>query len=219
MHLIDVFKRHKFSICDDTIDFEYAVNPIGLAHYLNDWQSVGLPIGLDDLNIFIDNEQNTVSAFQRLFQNTNVKILSVDSRQCFGVRMADLLAGFISRMLRSISCVLNGYVVDLNEPVSEELIVLSVEWFDLRYKPAIFELYRLIASVMIGDDLPYWTVFGDIFGDEIVVLFSLLRYFLAFEDFSEYCSIDANEHVLRFHRQSMLELHNRFDDMGRPTIL
>lgn len=202
--LKEVLLRHKLRLPERDVVFDY--DPVGLGLWLCSAEYVHMD---ENVHIVVDNEEHTAAAIQHWFDDVE----QVDSTACFGVRVADLLAGFIARMLQAISVATEQSHADLsNGKASEERVVVPKEWFDLHNRLDIFELYQLIGSVMVGDDLPYYTVLTSCMSDNVIVLFSLLRYMLRFDSFESYSKVSPDEHRDAFDRYSLAELDLYLND-------
>lgn len=141
-----VFKRYRPLCPEKCVDFDYDVDGVGLSACISDYTFIGR-----DISVFVDKERRTCEAIRKQFAS----VVEVDSEICFGVRVADMLAGFISRMLVAIANVLLEQPAVLpGEHASSNRRLIPVEWVDLRYKRDVFELYKLVASVLISDDFP-----------------------------------------------------------------
>lgn len=205
-NLKQIFKRYRPLIGEKCVNFDYDVDGFGLLSCVGEYDSIGR-----DVSVFVDKELHTCESIRKCFDS----VTEVDSVDCFGVRVADMLVGFISRMLISISAVLSEPVTDFSGGHgSNDRCFIPVGWFDLQRNPRAFDLYHLVADVLIGDDLPYWTVCASIFGDEVSILFSLLRYMSNFSDFDAYNAISPYEHCCRFNVFALNELDARIDELA-----
>lgn len=190
---------------NDTVSFDYDGVVRGLDAYLR-----GYDICRDDVRVFVDDEQNTYDVVSSVFPKSE----QVDSKSCFGVRAADLLAGFVSRMLRAINIVTLPVMQSLpGSMASEECVWVPKSWFDLGYRHEVFDLYKTVGSFMTGNSLPYWTVLVSKYGDEVSMFFSLLRYFGKFSTFDEFARISVDVHLRRFNEFSLRELSVRINNL------
>jgi hypothetical protein len=121
----------------------------------------------------------------------------VDSKECAGVRVCDIVAGFISNMLKSIGKTLNPDEFALNcKKASENPCILPKEWFDLTKKQ--FELYKITGDFLTGDDSPYYTATTGKNADDISAFYSLLFYFEKFDTYESYKQHNPTEHMKKY---------------------
>ena len=161
-----------------------------------------------DIILKIDRERDTAFAVKTIFENTT----EVDSKACAGVRMCDIVAGFISSMLKSIAKTLNRDESALSgEKASENLCVLPKSWFDLTEKQ--FELYKILGKFLTSYNSPYFTATTGKNSDDVVMFYSLLFYFKKFDSYENYKRRNLPKHVKEFHAFSMLRLHDSFTRM------
>ncbi len=170
------------------IEFDYKINAIGLAATLEEQY-----IYPKNVILKIDRERDTASAIKKIFENTT----EVDSKECAGVRVCDIVAGFISNMLKSIGKTLNPDEFALNcKKASENPCVLSKEWFDLTEKQ--FELYKILGNFLTNNNSSYYTATTGKNADEIAAFYSLLFYFKKFDTYENYKRRNLPKHVKKF---------------------
>ncbi|MGX7197889.1 hypothetical protein [Enterococcus olivae] len=170
----------------------------------------GLLLLLGELNIreksiglYIDREDNTVLAAQ----NYNFKkVVSVDSKECIGVRIADIWSNFIGRFLKSIE---DEYKEDWDLEETKTRIaerrILSANWFDLTKDQ--YNLYKKISDIFYIRQY-YWTIHTNKYPGYTTTFMTLI-YYVGREHYSyeEFKNIDLETHRERFnsmnyHRES-----------------
>lgn len=167
----------------------------------------GIKFLLDELNIkkedatlYIDNEEKTVFTAQKYGFK---KVESVDSKECVGVRISDILSNFIGRILKAID---DEYLEDWdNEKTKSDIHkrrIISVEWFKLSQEQ--FLLYQKIASIFYYRKDIYWTVQTGIYTGHTTAFFALIYYIgLEFTNYQEYKKISLDTHRENFNSYSL----------------
>lgn len=120
---------------------------------------------IKDFNLYLDQEGsgNTEIAAKYIgFPN----VISVDSKNCFGIRMSDMLAGLINKLLRAIKKELDYDLA--NKHIERKLI--SEKWFKLNKDQ--LNLYKKLFKVINKASFVY-----SIYGDRAI-------YFINFIDFT-----------------------------------
>ena len=121
------------------IDWDYGIAFIGFKKYLKEK-------GIEEYSLTIDMEGKgkTLNAAKRI----GIKdAYEVDSKDSVGIRIADMLAGLVSKFLKNI-------VFDLKYTSHEEakkLKLLSNEWFNIDEKK--LNLYKMFIKMMLGISL------------------------------------------------------------------
>jgi hypothetical protein len=193
----------KITVKTYPIKFDYMIDTLGLVATLAE-QS----IQPSDVILKIDRERDTAFAVKTIFENTT----EVDSKTCAGVRMCDIVAGFISSMLKSIAKTLSHDESALSgKKASKNLCVLPKSWFDLTEKQ--FKLYKILGEFLTSYNSPYFTATTGKNSDDVVMFYSLLFYFKKFDSYENYKRRNLPKHVKEFHAFSMLRLHDAFTRM------
>lgn len=185
------------------IEFDYKINAVGLKATLAEWY-----VHPKNVVLKIDRERDTATAIKTVFENTT----EVDSKKCAGVRVCDIVAGFISNMLKSIGKTLNHDEFALNcKKASENPCILPKEWFDLTKKQ--FELYKIIGDFLTGDDSPYYTATTGKNADDISAFYSLLFYFEKFDTYESYKQYNPTEHMKKYNEFALEYLEKSYRRM------
>ncbi|MCI9642457.1 MAG: hypothetical protein HFJ98_06690 [Eubacterium sp.] len=167
-----------------TIEWDYDISFYGLKKYLEE-------NSINDFYLAIDKEGNgkTIEAANNIgFYCTN----EVESKNSFGVRMADILAGLFSKLLKALHNALKYNSSD--EYLKRKLI--PEEWFLLR--PDQLGVYHKLYFVILELNNCYYKIFSGIYSDDLLSLISLLRYMYKFKTVEEMRKIDRREHSEKF---------------------
>ncbi|MGX6961105.1 hypothetical protein [Vagococcus xieshaowenii] len=169
-------------------DYSHSLN--GLVFLLEEKK-----IKIKSVNLIIDREERTEAVAKRFFNFKSVK--SVKSKDCSGVRIADIFSNFVGRFVKAIE---DEYLEDWDNPDTKaklaERRILNTEWFNLTNEQ--FDLYVKIANVFYDRKDIFWTVQTGLYWGHFGVFISLLYYFLTYDNFDEYQSYSYEEHREQF---------------------
>lgn len=163
------------SILDDaspleSVDWEYYSPLVGFASYLGEHR------GIDGYELCIDQEEKTAAAAKELEFGL---VRQVDSKECFGIRMADMLAGIIGKLLKAIRAELTYHSKE--DELKKNLF--DEKWFEL--DDIRLGLYKQLQKVLLCYDKCWYKVYAGVYSDDLVVLIALLNYLSEFEDASQ----------------------------------
>ena len=124
---------------------------------------------INEYNLVIDKEGGSLKTVGAA-KNVGIKNVSdEDSKLCFGVRIADMFAGFIGKFLKSINKAIHP--IDINH-IKKTL--LSPEWFKLRNNQ--LNLYKKLKYIVCDLNTSWNKTFSGIFTDDFICLITLLKY-------------------------------------------
>ena len=106
--------------------------------------------------------------------------LEIDSTNNFGVRLADFVAGTISRFIISIANEIN--YSSIND--SMNLKLLSNMWFDLNKET--FVCYKILKKVFVDLNKSWFKFNYSHYTDHFLYFVTLLNYFDKYNDFESY---------------------------------
>lgn len=163
----------------------------------------------ESVALFIDQEENTFLAANKFAFNS---VIQVDSKDCKGVRIADILCSFISRLLKSIE---DEYREDWDKEQTKlninELRILSEEWFKINKQQ--FNLYKKVGNIFGSKKRKniYYTVFTSVYSGDATVVFSLIYYIgKEYQTFADYQSISIEKHRKLFNTFSLRREYERY---------
>ena len=201
--MLEMLEECTISIKNYPIKFNYMIDALGFKATLLERN-----IPSNCAIIQIDNEKDTKKAIESEFKN----VTEVDSKDCTGVRICDIVAGFVCNMLKAIPRALNPNESALDdEKANAQLCILSKDWFDITEEQ--FALYKTIGNYLAADELPYYTVTTGKYADDVAMLFSLLHYFKKFKDYENYKRRNLSKHVKEFHSFSMQRMQISLCDL------
>lgn len=133
---------------------------------------------IENYNLILDKEgrENEISKTLQSAIDVGLKnVKELDSKNHPGLRIADMLAGIISKLLKSIATALqyNSFDDGINKKV------LSHKWFELDEDQLI--LYKKFFNLICVLQPAWYKSYSGIYADDLIVLNSLLNYMSNFE--------------------------------------
>ena len=165
--------RQILMILDDissikTIDWSYDISFIGFGKYLTEK-------GIDSYSLTIDIEGEN-SSTKNAAERAGLTIVSEsDSITSCGIRMADMLAGIISKLLKALSNAL--HYDSEKEQVAKK--ILNVNWFKINERQ--LALYKKLHNVAVELNKAWYKAYAGTYSDDLVVLISFLSYMNHFD--------------------------------------
>ena len=182
----------------DRMEWEYYVPLEGFAYYLGQHHEVG------DYELDIDREEKTAAVARELGFHA---VREVDSVDCFGVRMADMLVGILGKLLKAMRAELSYQSKD--DEVKKNLF--GEKWFDL--DDARLGLYKRLRQILLCFDRCWYKPYAGVYSDDLVVLIALLNYLDGFENAGQLLA-KAGSHAETFNVFCCESLNQHFKRMG-----
>lgn len=156
----------------NNIDWNYDFAFIGFKSFLAEK-------GIGKYSLTIDKEGedgNTLKAAVRVGLND---VSEADSLSSSGIRMADMLAGIISKLIKALHGALEH--VPSDEAINKR--ILDKSWFTVNKRQ--LALYKQMHHVAIELNKSWYKAFSGIYSDDLTVLISLLNFMNHFESVDE----------------------------------
>ena len=155
----------------DCIEWDYTPPFVGFRHFLDE-------NSISDYSLTIDREgehQKTVLAARK----ANLKnVDDEESDNHFGIRMADMLAGMLGKLMKALCKNLHP-----TNPDVVQKTILSTEWFNL--SDAQLTLYKKLHHIVCKLNNAWYKSFAGIYADDLVCLNTLLNFMNHFENTQE----------------------------------
>ncbi|MBQ7016933.1 MAG: DUF3800 domain-containing protein [Firmicutes bacterium] len=157
------------------VDWDYHMPFDGLKKYLDEK-------GIQDYTLIIDKEgfaeyeSETLKSAREIGLNN---IEEVDSSEYPGLRIADMMAGIISRLLKGLCDSLRYQSLD--DGTNKK--ILDLGWFCLT--DVQLELYKKLYRLICEWQPAWYKSYSGIYSDDLVVLIALLNYMNHFESVDE----------------------------------
>lgn len=161
---------------------------------------------IENYNLILDKEGREDEISKTLQSAIDVGLKNVnelDSKNYPGLRIADMLAGIISKLLKSIATALqyNSFDDGINKKV------LSQKWFELDEDQLI--LYKKLFNLICVLQPAWYKSYSGIYADDLIVLNSLLNYMSNFES-SKQIQSDLNMQPEYFNTYACEQLNRYF---------
>ncbi len=130
---------------------------------------------INDYSLIVDKEggnENTSKAAQRVGLGNVTEENSVNS---LGIRIADMLAGIISKLLKALNNALHYNSQD--EGIKKK--ILNKSWFEIYERQ--LNLYKKMHSVIVALDKAWYKVYSGIYRDDLIVFIAFLGFMNHFE--------------------------------------
>lgn len=186
-----------------TIDWNYDISFVGFKKYLAEK-------AIDNYTLTIDKEGengNTAKAAKRVGLHA---VAEADSLTSCGIRMADMLAGIISKMLKALHNALQ-YTSD-EDHINKK--ILDKNWFMVNERQ--LTLYKKMYYVSVELNKSWYKTFAGIYSDDLSVLIAFLGFMNHFESTEaiksnidmqgEYFNAYACESLAEYYKQMRYKL-------------
>lgn len=151
-----------------TIDWDYGISFDGFKRYLSERS-------IKNYSLVIDKEgenSNTAKAAER---EGLTAVSEADSLTFCGIRMADMLAGLISKLMKALHSALSYRSEE--EQVRKK--TLGSMWFDVSEQQ--LSLYKRLHNVVVDLNKSWYKSFSGIYSDDLIALVALLNFMSHFE--------------------------------------
>lgn len=181
-----------------TIDWNYDIAFVGFRKFLGEK-------GVHDYSITIDQEaenSNTVKAAERVGL---CSVSEADSLTSCGIRMADMLAGIISKLLKALHNALE--YASPEEVINKK--ILDKSWFVVNERQ--LALYKKLHRVAIELNKTWYKSFAGTYSDDLIVLIALLgfmNHFKSVEDIKKDLDMQG-EHFNAYCCNSLADYYER----------
>lgn len=156
----------------NTIEWDYNRAFFGFKQYLIERE-------INDFTLIIDKEggnSNTLNSAKQVSFSTAIE---VDSKQSIGVRISDMLAGLLSKLLKALYNSLRYNSSD--EQLQKK--ILSKEWFLLSQEQ--LELYKKLYIIVCKLNNAWYKSFSGKYSDDLIKLIAFLNYINHFSSAEE----------------------------------
>ena len=155
--------------------WDYHISFDGFRKYLQEKQ-------IDDYLLTIDQEGNMTDESKTLQAAREVGLYNckeLNSLNNYGLRIADMMAGIISKLLKALCDSLTYRSID--EEVKKKL--LHEKWFIM--KESQLELYKKLYKIICVWDHAWYKSYAGIYSDDLVTFIALLNYMNHFESVAQ----------------------------------
>ena len=138
-----------------------------------------IEMNIVDYQLMIDREGDGSPTLTTAVYEGLRNVSEVDSKDYVGIRMADMLAGLISKLMQSLKAALtNDYK---NGEIKKTL--LDPGWFSINQKQ--LDLYKKLYHVICENNYYWYKIYSGIYSDDLMSFVALLQFMNHFEDAAE----------------------------------
>lgn len=209
-------KEREIKIFTEIMGLLNSVNQVKQTEWNYEIPFAGFQLYLEEKNIenytvILDKEgdcQNTLNAAKRM----NLKNASEgDSKDYFGIRMSDMLAGLITKMMKSLSDALRTDSTT-EKPVKK---LLGEHWFVLNEKQ--LDLYKKMYYIILKLNDAWYKSLAGVYADDLIAFIGLLEYMDQYNCIEDMKKQELKKQPEYFNTHVCLKLEDRFKDMGKKV--
>lgn len=156
----------------ETLDWTYFSSFDGFKKLL-------MEMNIDDYRLLIDREGDASHTLNAAMFVGLENVTEEDSKDYVGIRMADMLAGLISKLMQSLKASLIGDYKDRKI----EKTLLDSGWFALSQRQ--LDLYKQLYRGICENNDYWYKTYAGIYSDDLVAFVALLQYMNHFENVDE----------------------------------
>ncbi|MDB1684411.1 hypothetical protein [Enterococcus durans] len=190
---------------DFKIDWEYQIAFDGFNSYLDENQ-------IHDYKLVLDKEGDDSPTLNAARKQGLVNVSEVDSTLEFGVRMADMLTGILTKMLKSIHR--NLRYSSMSDQLTKKL--LDVEWFRLSSEHLI--LYKKFHHIISQLNNSWYKSFSGNYTDDLLSLITFLGFIAQFDSVEEIL-VNLESLPERLNSSIVVRLMQHFEQMQSDSLI
>lgn len=207
---ISTFKQLRFLLNSvqqvKQVEWNYEIPFVGFQLFLEEKN-------IENYTVILDKEgdcQNTLKAAEKI----NLKNVSEgDSKDYFGIRMSDMLAGLITKMMKSLSDALRTDSTK-EKPVKN---LLGEQWFVLNEKQ--LGLYKKMYYIILKLNDVWYKSFAGVYADDLIAFIGLLEYMNQYDCVEDMKKQDVKMQSEYFNTCVCQRLDNHFRNIAGEVSL
>lgn len=164
---------------------------------------------IENYQLIIDKEGREGEESRTLMSAKAMRIKNVkekDSVEMFGIQLADLLAGIISKFIKRLDE--DTHYLDLKEATTKKLV--SEKWFKIEENQ--FNLYKKFSlTLTAASNYKSIKAFHGVYADGLIRFLSLLEYFNSYKNYQNYKEVELKNHCEYYNTCSVGNLQQYFD--------
>ena len=135
-----------------------------------------IEMNIEDYQLIIDRDGDGSHTLNTALYEGLQNVSEKDSKDYVGIRIADMLAGLISKLMQSLKLALTN-----NYKAGEiKKTLLDSGWFSLNQKQ--LDLYKKLYRVICENNHHWYQIYSGIYSDDLVSFVALLQFMNHFED-------------------------------------
>lgn len=181
------------------LDWDYHIPFDGFSKFLQEKS-------ISEYSLTLDREGDEKKTFKAAIDLGHLNVSEADSKEAFGIRMADMLAGLITKLMKALSEALTSDYKELKK------VILDNKWFILDDKKR--DLYHMLYYVIMELNNCWYKAYAGTYSDDLIVFTALLAYMnsvsleemkadinMQGEYFNSFCAEALKEHFTRIHNK------------------
>lgn len=197
--LLILLEKSNFSL---EVDWQYENSFYGFKKYL-------IEQSISDYELLIDKEGN--GATNRAAQIAGINSQEADSKNYVGIRIADFIAGLVSRFIIAIQNDISYADIEDNK----NLKYLNDKWFDIDERR--FKLYKKLRYLIVNQNNSWDKLFCSLYADEATYLISLLNYIANYKSYNDF--IECTMHKEYVNTCAVNDLKRHFELMSNKLSI
>ena len=186
-----------------SLDWDYHIPFDGFAKYLRE-------NSISEYCLTIDKEGSEKKTLTAAIDLGHINISEADSADTFGIRMADMLAGIITKLMKALSEALISDYKELKK------VTLDSKWFRLDDRKR--KIYHKLHNVIMVLNNSWYKAYAGTYSDDLILFTALLEYIntvpaeemqsninMQGEYFNSFCTEALKEHFIRIHNKLNIE--------------
>jgi len=165
-----------------SIDWKYNMPFYGFKKYLDE-------MNISNYSLIIDREGNESKTLQSAREMKLNNVVEKDSKEYVGIRWADMFAGVISKLMKSLSSDLAYSSID--DGTNKKL--LNEQWFQVNDEQ--LKLYKQLNNIISQLNNAWYKSFAGLYSDDLIVFVSFVNYMAHFKSVSEIRETDYKLHA------------------------
>lgn len=144
-----------------TFEWDYHMSFDGFSLFLKEHS-------IEGYSLIIDKDGNEQKTLKAALDAGHINSFEEDSRDAFGIRMADMLAGVIAKFMKSLSVALTSHYKELQK------VLLDKNWFRLDDNKR--SVYKKLHHVLSEINDSWYKSYASTYADDLLSFISLLEY-------------------------------------------
>ena len=136
-------------------------------------------MNIEDYKLIIDREGKESHTLNSAIEVGLKNVIEEDSKNCIGIRVADMLIGLISRLMQSLKGSLRGDY----KTGSVKKILLDSGWFALNQRQ--LDLYKKFYRVICVSNNYWYKAYAGIYSDDLIAFIGLLQFMNQFKNIDD----------------------------------
>ena len=196
---LKIFLSYTEMHCMGTTDWSYSSSFVGFEQMLR-------KLNISDYNLYIDREGSKSNTLKSAMSLGLRNIEERDSKQCIGIRMADMLAGLVAKLMKSLHLSLRG---DIASTIPQKK-VLEKEWFMLNDRQ--LNLYKKLYALICSSGNKLYNCYAGVYRDDFVSFRTLLSFMSEFESVDSIKKRDINVRSEYFNSAVCMSLAQQYGE-------